>query len=53
MLFSVKPAVCCCVYLNSRELIPPARSLIANNWLNWFKDSPGVDIHVGLLHILS
>ena len=26
MLFSVEPAVCCCVYLNNREWITPARA---------------------------
>ena len=42
MLFSVTPAVCCCVYLNSQEYITPARGRIGSNWFNWLKVGPGV-----------
>lgn len=40
MLLYVKPAVCCYVYLNSREEITPARGPIKNNYLNWLKAGP-------------
>jgi hypothetical protein len=37
MLISVKPAVCFCVYLNSREEITPGRAPFGSNWSNWLK----------------
>jgi len=40
MLFSVKPAVCCCVYLNSQELKNPVPGPIGDNWSNWLKAGP-------------
>jgi len=40
-LFSVKPAVCCCMYLKSREYITPSRGSNGINWSNWLKANPG------------
>ena len=34
---NVKPAVCCCVYLNTREKITPVSGPIGSNWSNWLK----------------
>lgn len=40
MLFSVKPAVCSCVYLNSIEQIIPAWGPNGSNWSNCHKADP-------------
>jgi hypothetical protein len=36
-LFSVKSAVCCCVYLNSREYITLARGPNVSNWSKYLR----------------
>ena len=38
-LFSVKPAVCC-VYLNSRQQMTPARCPVGSNWYYWLNVGP-------------
>jgi len=35
-----KTAVCCCVYLNSREYLTPVRGPIGSNWSHWLKEDP-------------
>ena len=43
---AVKHTVCCCVYLNSRELITPTLDLLSarynwGNWSKWLHAGPG------------
>ena len=40
-LFPVKPTMCCCVYLNSRESIFPAQGPFGSNWSNCLKAGLG------------
>ena len=40
MLFSVNPAMRCFVFMNSGELITPARGPIVINWSDWAKAGP-------------
>jgi hypothetical protein len=48
-LFYVKHIVCCCVYLNSREHITPARGPIGRNCSNWLKTGAVVVIRVNMI----